>query len=93
MLTEIMIFRELRESIQSEEDAATVIRISRAQGDFTFLQVPVVVQFEAALKGHGFRACGKPQNPPRKGKGTSLEVVEKVDLALVFGWRSASALR
>src|ERR1700675_4834836 len=29
LLTEIMMFRELRESIQSEEDAATVIRISR----------------------------------------------------------------
>src|SRR5208282_2993782 len=32
LLTEIMMFRELRESIQSEEDAATVIRISRGRG-------------------------------------------------------------
>jgi hypothetical protein len=29
LLTEIMIFRELRESIQSEEDAAAGIRITR----------------------------------------------------------------
>src|ERR1035441_7856191 len=32
LLTEIMMFRELRESIQSKEYAATVIRISRAGG-------------------------------------------------------------
>jgi len=31
LLTEIMMFRELRESIQSEEDAAAAIRISRAR--------------------------------------------------------------
>jgi hypothetical protein len=29
----------------------------------------------------------------RFGKGTASQAAEKVDLALDFGWRSASALR
>src|SRR6266849_4461198 len=50
LLTEIMMFRELRESIQSEEDAAAAIRISRAR-EF---------KVKGLTRGYGGHS-GKPQ--------------------------------